>query len=112
MIYDMLTARTARRLGFIALAGALARMTACASSQKEELPAVDEDGLQLVKSTKHSAVYRDPKADFSEFNRVTIADVEVAFKKNWLRDQNEDRVSLDRRITQEDADKIKASLAD
>lgn len=84
---------------------------ACASTQKEALPQVDRDGLQLVEGTKAAAVYVDPKADFSQFKRVTIADVEVAFRKNWLRDQNQDRMSTSRRVTQEDADRIKAAVA-
>lgn len=95
-----------------ALVAVVSLTAACASSQKPELPQVDSDGLELVKSSRHSAAYVDPDADFSEYKRVTIAEVEVAFKKNWLRDQNQDRASLSRRVTQEDADKIKAALAE
>jgi hypothetical protein len=103
--------RLARTINAIALVGIVALTGACASSQQQDLPQVDKDGLELVKDTRHSAAYVDPDADFSEFNRVTIADVEVAFRKNWLRDQNDSRASLSRRVTQEDADNIKAAVA-
>lgn len=99
-------ARCAALIAIVGLTGA------CATSQKEALPEVDKDGLELVKSSRHSAAYVDPDADFSEYKRVTIAEVEVAFKKNWLRDQNQDRAALSHRVSQEDADKIKAALAD
>ena len=101
-----------RYINSVALVGVIALTGACASSQQQDLPEVDKDGLELVKNTRHSAAYVDPDADFSEFNRVSIAEVEVAFRKNWLRDQNDDRVALSRRVTQEDADKIKAAVAE
>jgi hypothetical protein len=111
MISLAMEKRLARTINAIALVGIVALTGACASSQQQDLPQVDKDGLELVKDTRHSAAYVDPDADFSEFNRVTIADVEVAFRKNWLRDQNDSRASLSRRVTQEDADNIKAAVA-
>jgi hypothetical protein len=90
---------------------ASALLAGCASTQQEDLPQVDQYGLQLVENTRVQAVYRDPDADFSQFNRVAIAEVEVAFRKNWLRDQNRDRVSVSQRLSQEDADRIKAAVA-
>ena len=84
---------------------------ACATSTKEELPAVTEDGLVLVEGTRADAVYKLPDADFSQYERVYIADVEVAFRKNWLEDQNRERRSVSHRITQEDADKIRQAVA-
>ena len=112
MISLSMEKRLAKTINAIALVGIVALTGACASSQQQDLPEVDKDGLELVKDTRHSAAYVDPDADFSEFNRVTIADVEVAFRKNWLRDQNDTRASLSRRVTQEDADKIKAAVAE
>ncbi len=112
MFSHSLEKRLATTVNVLALAGIVALTGACASSQQQDLPEVDKDGLELVKNTRHSAAYVDPDADFSEFNRVAIADVEVAFRKNWLRDQNDTRASLSRRVTQEDADKIKAAVAE
>ena len=91
------------------LAGTLA--SGCASTGTDALPEVDAYGLERVQGTRVEAVYRDPNADFSQFNRVAIAEVEVAFRKDWLRDQNRDRVSVSRRLTQEDADRIRAAVA-
>jgi hypothetical protein len=84
---------------------------ACATTEKEQLPEVTEDGLVRVEGGRVAAVYRDPGADLSGFNRVYIADVQVAFRKDWLRDQNRDSTSVNRRLTQEDADRIKAAVA-
>lgn len=88
-------------------AGAL--LGACASSPSQELPEVDSFGLHRADSSNVQAVYLDPEADFSQFHRVAIAPVEVAFRKNWLRDQNRDRT---RRVSQADADQIKLAVAD
>lgn len=90
---------------------ATALLGACATTEKEELPKVGPDGLVLVEGTKIDAVYRHPDADFSQYNRVVLADAQVAFKKDWLRDQNRDRARTTNRVTQEDADRIKAALA-
>lgn len=84
---------------------------ACAGAQKESLPDVTNEGLVRVENTSAEAVYRDPNADFSRYNRVYLADAQVAFRKDWLRDQNRDSTSVNRRLTQEDADRIKAAVA-
>jgi hypothetical protein len=57
----------------------------CATTQKADLPKVSDDGLNLAEGNKAAAVYVDPDADFSQFNRVIIADLEVAFRKDWMR---------------------------
>ncbi len=89
------------------IASAALLLSACATT---ELPAVSDDGLELVDGTRVDAVYRAPDADFSHFNRLYIADVKVSFRSNWLRDQNQG--SLSHRVTQQDADNIKAAIAD
>lgn len=84
-------------------------ITACSTT---EAPPATDDGLQRVEDAKVDMAYKAPGADFSQYNRVSIDEVEVSFRKNWLRDQNADRRSLSHRISQEDADRIKAALAD
>ena len=112
MMFSCITrARISRLVGPAALIGVLALVGACASTQKEDLPKVSNDGLTLVEGTKAAAVYVDPDANFAQFNRVTIAEVEVAFRKKWMRDQNQDRMALSRRVTQDDANRIKESVA-
>ena len=75
----------------VALIGALALVGACASTEKKDLPKVSDDGLALVEGTQVGAAYVQPGADFTQYQRVAITDVEVSFKKNWMRDQNRDR---------------------
>jgi hypothetical protein len=66
------------------------------------------DGLIEVKSGKMEVVYLLPGADFRPYTKVKLDTPEVAFRKNWMRDVNEDR--LGNRVTQEDADKILATV--
>ena len=94
------------------LMAAVLLIGACASSTQEQLPAVSEVGLALVEGTRADAVYKNPDADFARYQRVYIADVKVAFRKDWLEDQNRDRRSVSHRITQDDADRIKQAVAE
>jgi len=55
---------------------------------KKDLPAIDDDGMELVKDTDLETVYVDPNANLSNYNRVMLLDATVAFKKNWKRNQN------------------------
>ncbi len=90
------------------LAAAL-MLAACSTT---EAPATTEDGLQRIEGARIAAAYKAPGADFSQYKRVHIADVDVSFRKNWLKDQNRDFRSASRRVNQQDADRIKAALAD
>ena len=71
-------------VGLLACGAALA-----ATSQ---LPAVSPDGLRLVPQSKVSAFYLLDGADFSGYRQLAILDCQVAFRKNWKRDQNSFRV--------------------
>ena len=82
---------------------------ACTTSS--DLPATTDDGLQRVEGARVDAAYMAPDADFSIYQRVNIARVEVSLQKNWLRDQNADRRNVSHKVTQEDADRIKAAIA-
>jgi len=55
---------------------------------KKNLPAVNDEGMELVKNSNLATVYADPGADLSIYNRVMLLDATVAFKKNWKREQN------------------------
>ena len=94
----------------LALPAALATTIGCASTG-DELPAVSEEGMERVDNTRVDALYVNPDANFSEFRRFAIADVDVSFRRNWLKDQNQSRRQLSRRVSQEDANKIRTSLA-
>ena len=58
------------------------------SATKIEIPEVTADGLHHVKDSKLALVYAQPGVDFSQYQRVYLADTYVAFKKNWQRNQN------------------------
>ena len=67
------------------------------------------DGLVALEETGLHAVYVDPAADFSVFRRVAILDPDVAFRSNWLRDQNRSR---SRNVRASDVERIKGDVAD
>ena len=91
-----------------AIAGmGVAFLTACASTAP---PAITPDGLELVPDSKFAEVYKKPGAELDGYTKFGLASCQVAFKKNWKRDQNNSRVDLSSRVTQEDMDKIKTNL--
>lgn len=55
---------------------------------KKNLPAVNDEGMELVKNSELATVYADPGADLGIYNRIWLEDATVAFRKNWQRDQN------------------------
>lgn len=66
------------------------------------------DGLVEVKPKRLDAAYLMPGADFRPYTKLMIDPVEVAFRKNWMRDVN-NSASAGQRITQADAEKIAAA---
>lgn len=66
------------------------------------------DGLVEVKAKKMDAAYLLPGADFRPYTKVIVDPTQVAFRKDWIRSQN-DRRDLSRKVSQEDADKILAA---
>jgi len=83
-------------------------LAACASNQP---PAQTTDGLVLLQDTRFKQVYQKPGADVTGYADFGLAPCQVAFRRNWLRDQNTSRVDLTNRVTQQDVDRIKDSLA-
>jgi len=73
---------------------------------------VTSDGLKLVEGTKAAAVWIKDGADFSEYHSVMILDVGVGFVKDWRKDYNRDEISMSRRVSKSDAEKIKHRVAD
>jgi len=64
------------------------------------------DGLVRVKGKRMDAVYLAPGTDFRKYTKVMLDPTQVAFRKNWLRDVNNDRPGVSRDVTDEDAQKI------
>lgn len=76
---------------------------------KKDLPAVNDEGMELVKNSELASVYADPGADLSIYKRVMLLDATVAFKKNWKRDQNRGNPM---RVKDSDMKKIEADVAE
>jgi hypothetical protein len=76
---------------------------------KKSLPAVNDEGMELVKDSKLATVYADPGADLSIYNKILLQDATVAFRKNWQRDQNRGISSL--RVKTRDMERIQESVA-
>jgi len=74
----------------------------------DELPE-SWDGLVEVKAKRMDAVYLLPGADFRPYTRLMIDPTQVAFQKDWLKEQNRERVSPSRRVTESDAAEILAA---
>jgi hypothetical protein len=103
------TTRTALLpIGLVVLA--FSTLAGCAGTPKEELPQVTDEGLHLLKGTKSSALYVLPDASLAQYNQFAIAEVRVAFRDDWLKDQNSNRRA--HRVTQKDADEIKSAVSE
>lgn len=96
-------------LSIFAALGAGLLLSACAGME-QSAPEVSFDGLHLVPDTQFATVYLKPGADLSVYNKFGVTDCQVAFRKNWMRDQNTDRIDLNNRVTQKDVDRIKSQL--
>ena len=83
----------------------------CASTS-ETVPTTTPDGLDLVRSDKHSAVYAKPEAQLDIYNEFAIVPCEVAFRKNWQRDYNSSHRSSSQQIKDRDIDRIKRELGE
>jgi hypothetical protein len=99
--------RTAQAV--LAIAGLL--LLAACSSVGPAPPAETYDGLVLVPKSRFATVYRRPDADLTAYDSYGLAPCQVAFRKNWLRDQNNSRLDLSNRVTQGDVDRIRDSLS-
>ena len=83
----------------------------CASTS-ETVPTTTPDGLDLVRSDKHSAVYVKPEAQLDIYSEFAIVPCEVAFRKNWQRDYNSSHRSSGQQIKERDIDRIKRELGE
>jgi hypothetical protein len=54
----------------------------------KDMPAINDEGMELVKDTELATVYADPGTDLGVYKRIWLEDATVSFKKNWQRDQN------------------------
>jgi hypothetical protein len=97
-------------LNRISLVMALALSAAVSTSAlaREDLPAVNDEGMELVKDSDLTTVYADPDADLSIYKRILLKDATVAFKKNWKRNQNRNTMV---KINTREMENIQADVA-
>ncbi len=102
------------RLRFPVLLMASIFLSACASTTPpavEELPAVTEDGLTRVPSNAVDVAYRKEGASLASYTAVYIEECKVSFRKNWMRDQNLDRLGTENTVRQSDVDRIASEMS-
>jgi hypothetical protein len=75
---------------------------------RDNQPPITVDGLHLVPDTRLGLVYMDPEADLSIFSRLLLMDAQVAFKKNWRRDINQEKPF---HVTASDMERIKTEVS-
>jgi hypothetical protein len=64
------------------------------------------DGLSHVSSKKFDAVYLLPGADFRGYSKIMLDPTEVAFRKDWLRNYNQQQIGTLQQLSQADAQQI------
>jgi len=74
-------------------------------------PAVNADGMELVKHDRVTTVYADPDVDLGIYTSIMLEDVSVAFRKNWKRDQNSISRGRPIKVKDSDMERIKATIA-
>ena len=84
-------------------------LSACTSNTTKDFSEKSFDGLSLVKNEKHTMEYLKGNADFTAYDKILILPSQVAFKKNWQRDYNNDHIRGGR-IKSSDVEKIKKSV--
>ena len=90
-----------------ALLALIVSLSACTSAP----PAISPDGLALVPESRFGQVYAKPGVDITGYDKFMLEDCDVAFRKNWLRDQNQLRRMASDRVTADDMNEIRAALA-
>ena len=75
----------------------------------DDIPQVTPDGLHLVPDTQLRLVYADPDADLGIYSKLLLIYPQVAFRKNWRRDINQNKPYL---VTTEDMQNIRSKLAE
>ena len=75
---------------------------------REDIPQVTADGLHLVPDTHLHLVYADPDADLSVYSKLLLIDPQVAFRKDWQRDINQNNPRV---VTTQDMQNIRTRLS-
>lgn len=90
---------------FSVTAATLISAIALSAALAAQNPSPSWDGLIAVDSKRLDAVYLMPDADFRAYTKVMFDPVEVALKKNWLRDYNRTVGDLSGQVSNADVQK-------
>ncbi len=92
----------------LAFAAAIALFAGAATAQTTAAAEVNQDGLQRTEVAGLDLVFARPGATLEGFNRVQLAPVQVAFRRNWER-----RVSTGsrQRVSARDMERIRDRLS-
>src|SRR5688572_9171175 len=88
------------------LSAASAAIVLCGSPAHAQHPPAEWDGLVRVESRHFDAVYLAPGADFGPYTKVMLDPTEVSFRRNWLRDYNNNALGLSNRMSEDEAREI------
>lgn len=72
---------------------------------------ITDDGLVSQQSATFDELYLRPGTSLEQYTSYSLAPCEVSFRKNWRRDQNQQRPDVSNRVTQENEDDIKRSMS-
>lgn len=87
----------------------LALPAAAWSDGDAQPPEVSLDGLEQIEKTRRKEVYRAPGVDWSVYEAIQLEAATVAFRKNWMRDQNR---SNPFRIREQDVNRIRDDMSE
>ena len=99
------------RVSLLAIGAVLIAGCAPTATMNSDLPTVTEDGLKLVPAKNVDALYWRDGATLQPYTAVKLVECTVAFKKDWMRNQNQNRSSVTTRVRPEDMERIKAALS-
>jgi hypothetical protein len=84
---------------------ALTAIAACAAPAYAA-PTTTWDGLVQVNSKRFALAFLAPGADFSQYHKIMIDPVQIAFKKNYVRDFNRTRRGASSQIRDSDVERM------
>jgi hypothetical protein len=78
----------------------------------QDVPALQWEGMRKADWKTFDEAFVAPGVDFRPYTKVMIDPVDASFRRNWQRDYNRVNVSLDRRISDEQAQEILVEAQD
>jgi hypothetical protein len=69
-----------------------------------------DDDLVLVSEGRWNSLYANPEVDWNVYQKIHLDEATVAFRKNWMRDQN--RAGDPFKVRSSDMEKIKSGMAE